>query len=248
MRQLPPGTITSTVAAYRGCDADTALPKDADPGMLRHLSWDVCRLHFEGSKLKRKESKRELNRLHLVAYLAAQGMLQGASGLLHTNVHHYDAALEALRTHADDVAGLNPRKYRKGKHRKKLLAAQHDVSVALLPNSGGIATAASKSLLAVFGCMPGFDGAFSQAMRDMSEDVFPASTFNAPTDEGLAFIAEFYLAHADEIDDLAERIRVVDVAAGAYTGIPVGRARILDMFAAQRAAELAEERKAARRR
>ncbi|WP_448851242.1 hypothetical protein [Corynebacterium sp. 335C] len=248
MKHLPTGTITDVVAAYRGCDADTAVPEGADPASLRHLSWDVCRAHFADSKLKRKESKRELDRLHLVAYLAAQGMLQGASGLLYTNVFHYDAALEALRAHAEDVADLNPKKYRKAKHREKLLAAQRDVSLALLPNSGGIATAASKSLLAVFGCLPGFDGAFSTAMRDMSEDVFPASTFNAPTDEGLEFIAEFYLAHAEEIDGLAERIRVVDVAAGEYTDMPVGRARVIDMFTTQWAAQLAEERKAARRR
>lgn len=239
MQQLTPGTITDVVSAYRGCAPEDPIPPDTDPATIRGLSWDVCRLHFAGSKLKRNPAKRELDRLHLATYLSAQGLVQAASPLLTSfNVHHYDEALEVLRAYAKDLVEVDMAKFHKKKTRRLLLAAHEAVSLALLPNSGGTATAASKTLVGVFGCLPGFDGAFSTAMRDLSEDAYSASTFVWPNRDALDFISAFHAAHADEIDELAEAIRVVDVATGEYTDIPVGRARVLEMFTAEWAARL----------
>ncbi|MBV7295018.1 hypothetical protein KRX51_03685 [Corynebacterium sp. TAE3-ERU12] len=234
MRSLSDGTITDTVAAFRGCASDQAVPENTSPAALRGLSWDLCRAHFADSKLKNKPKKRERDRLHLATYLANQGLVQAASPLLNkVNATHYDACLDVLKKHADDIADLDLGDYKKKKRRQKLLDAHQEISLTLLPNSGGTATAASRTLDGVFACIPCFDGAFSATMRYLSEDIFPASTFVAPNHEALEFVYEFYKAHDDEIDELASTIRVVDVVAGEFTDLPISRARVLEMFTTQ---------------
>lgn len=239
MRELSEGTITDAVAAYRGCGPDLPFAEGADPSRLRHLSWDVCRLHFAGAKLTGKRKHRELNGLHIAAYLAAQGMIQGASPLLtSSNAVVFQSAAEVLADRAKKIADLDVDDYGKGKKRKRLLKAHGELSDVLVPDSGGTATAASRTLMGTFGCLPGFGGNVAKAMGDLAGSDVPNAAFAAPTDESLAFLHRFWSAHRDEIDDLAERITVVDVAERKRTDLPIGRARVLEMFADQWAADL----------
>lgn len=239
MRDLAEGTISDAVAAYRGCGPDDPFADDADPTRLRHLSWDICRLHFAGAKFSEKRKHRELNGLHLAAYLAAQGMIQGASPLLTaSNAVVFESAAGVLAERAKKVAALDVDRYGKSKKRKRLLKAHRELSDALVPGADGTATAASRTLMGAFGCMPGFGGTFAKAMGDLAGDDVANAAFASPTDESLAFLHRFWSAHRDEIDDLAERITVVDVANRKRTDLPMGRARVLEMFADQWAADL----------
>ncbi|MFD5867485.1 hypothetical protein ACFWGD_02565 [Corynebacterium sp. NPDC060344] len=239
MRELPEGTITDAVAAYRGCGPDEPFPAGSDPARLRHLSWDVCRLHFAEAKLSGKRKHRERNGLHIAAYLAAQGMIQGASPLLTaSNAVVFESAADVLADRAKKVAGLDVDDFGKAKKRKRLLKAHAELSDVLVPDSGGTATAASRTLMGAFGCVPGFGGNFAKAMGDLAGADVPNAAFADPTDESLAFLHRFWSAHRDEIDELAEGITVVDVAKRTRTDLPIGRARVIEMFADQWAADL----------
>lgn len=239
MRQLFEGTISDAVAAYRGCGPDEPFADGADPARLRHLSWDVCRLHFADAKLSDKRKHRERNGLHIAAYLAAQGMIQGASPLLNSsNAVVFESAAVVLADRAKKIADLDVDDFGKAKKRKRLLKAHRELSDVLVPDAEGTATAASRTLMGSFGCMPGFGGSFAKAMGDVAGAEVPNAAFSSPTDESLAFLHRFWSEHRDEIDELATTITVVDVAKGRRTNLPVGRARVLEMFADQWADEL----------
>lgn len=239
MRELSEGTISDAVAAYRGCGPDEPFAEGIDPARQRHLSWDICRLHFAGAKLSGKRKHRERNGLQIAAYLAGQGMIQGASPLLTaSNAVVFESAAEVLAKRAKKVAGLDVDDHAKGKKRKRLLKAHAELSDALIPDADGTATAASRTLMGAFGCMPGFGGNFARAMGDLAGVDVPNAAFASPTDESLAFLHRLWSAHRDEIDELAGRIMVVDVAKGSRTDLPIGRARVLEMFADRWAADL----------
>ncbi|WP_295625090.1 hypothetical protein [uncultured Corynebacterium sp.] len=239
MREIAEGTITDAVAAYRGCGPDEPFAEGSDPTRLRHLSWDICRLHFSDATLSDKKKHRRLNALHLSAYLASQGMIQGASPLLtSSNAIVFESAVAVLEKRAKKIADLDVDDYAKPKKRKKLLKAHGELSDALVPDAGGTATAASRSMMGAFGCLPGFGGNFTKAMGNLAGRGVANAEFASPTDDSLEFLHQFWSAHRDEIDDLSTRITVVDVAKGSFTDIPVGRARILEMFADQWAAQI----------
>lgn len=239
MRELTEGTISDAIAAHRGCAPDEAFAPGADPARLRHLSWDICRLHFHGAKLGGKRRHRELNGLHLAAYLASQGLVQGASPLLTSaNAMVFVSAAGVLADRAKKVADLDVDDYGKRKRRRRILKAHKELSDVLVPGADGTATAASRTLMGAFGCLPGFGGNFARAMGDLAGAEVPNAAFSSPTDESLAFLHRFWTAHRDEIDELATTITVVDVAKGRRTDLPIGRARVLEMFADEWAAGL----------
>ncbi len=239
MRELSEGTISDAVAAYRGCGPDEPFADGSDPDRLRHLSWDICRLHFAGAKLSGKRKQRERNGLHIAAYLAAQGLIQGASPLLtSSNAMVFESAADVLAAHAKKIAGLDVDAYAKRKKRGRLLDAHRELSDVLVPGADGTATAASRTLMGAFGCLPGFGASFARAMGDLAGGDVPNAAFATPNDASLAFLHRFWSAHRDEIDELAGRITVVDVAKRRRTDIGIGRARVLEMFAERWAADL----------
>lgn len=99
----------------------------------------------------------------------------------------------------------------------------------------------SNMMMAVFGCMPGFDSHFNIGFREMAwkanED---AELLDVVDVKSLNFIAQFYDHHREEIDELTNRYSTATTGSSGFVSYPYTRARIVDMYAYQCAQILSE--------
>jgi hypothetical protein len=227
VRTIEHGVITRNVDRFLRVQTD-----GSEQPSGRERSWDFCFNYFQAHPEPTQDL--ELSCLQLGYYLASWGMLRGSSWLQRsTNVSHYRATIEAIEQVNPDLRGIDAGDYQNPAVRAQILDTYRVLTKTLLPEGGTPETLVTKVMMGVWGVIPAYDVFLKGAFRHLGETPKERAAFNYPRERSLALLANFYAEHADEIDNLAGRLRTIDFASGQPTEQHVTRMKVIDMFAFQ---------------
>lgn len=228
MKTVEPGEITSCVEDFLREGQDTPASR------RRERSWDFCFNHFQDHE--RPTQVMELSCLHLGYYLASWGMLRGSSFLFReTNLLHYRPVIEVIETHNSTLRGTDVVHYRDADAAAHIWSAWSDLRKALVPHGARSITLVSKVMMGVWGCLPSFDTYFIKTFAGLAETKAERGALANARAASLGLLADFYDAHAVEIDSLRDRYGALDFESGARTARKLTRAKVIDIFGFQRA-------------
>ncbi len=227
MRTIEYGVITSSVDRFL-----RVRPDGGEQPSGRERSWDFCYNYFQTHS--NPTGDLELSCLQLGYYLASWGMLRGSSWLQRsTNSSHFRATIEAVEQANPVLRGVDAGDYQDQAVRAQILDTYKVLTKTLLPEGGAPGTLVTKVMLGVWGVIPAYDYFLKASFRYLGENRKEQAAFNYPSERSLGILADFYAEHAEEVDELADRLRTVDFMTGRLTDQPVTRMKVIDMFAFQ---------------
>jgi hypothetical protein len=110
------------------------------------------------------------------------------------------------------------------------LNAYAALKALVLPGGNTAVTLATKMLAGVFGCVPAYDTYFRLGIRSVASDHSRERFWNFSR-QSLELVAEFYAANRSHVDELAAESKSWRFADdGTPTGLPLTKAKILDMY------------------
>jgi hypothetical protein len=193
-----------------------AFLRHRNPG-ARYASFDYCYNHFQQAR-DDKDLERladgeglTLSCLHLGFYLASWGMMRGSAELLQRSARQLVPVVRAIAAEPSDIWAIDVRDYAERGDEVLALASRIKASFNLQASK----TLVTKTMLGVFGCIPGFDRYF--------QDGFGHVTLR---ESSLTRIGDFL---RDNRSRLNKPVFTLDFATGLPTRRPYPEAKIIDM-------------------
>ena len=210
----------------------------------RYASFDYCFNYFDTHRqTAAAPEKIENSCMHLGAYLASWGMFRGSSFLLKTkSMRHFRKVVEVIAS--DDSAPLwniDCNGYDL-ENVELLLQAYRRIRDAVIPNRESELILVTKIMLAVFACVPAFDGQFTSTLRKYADLQGQRCGFWTFDRSALLCLSRFYNLHREVIDETSMRTRTFDFTTGERLGTnpTYKRAKIMDMIGFQANGEVVE--------
>ncbi len=191
----------------------------------RYASFDYCYSYFRCSSSEQIVSDIERSCLVLGFYLASWGMFRGKSSLLKRSAKHYEPLVEYIASQSEelwrqDICTCGPQDM------DKLITVYNDVRRRIVIPGVAHLTLVTKVMLGVFGVVPAFDTYFGNAFRS----IIPDAGFRTFGRKSLLQIQRFYEANKAAIDDLSEKLHVLDFESGQATSLRYPKAKVVDMY------------------
>jgi hypothetical protein len=166
----------------------------------------------------------------LAFYLASWGMYRGSTFLLnHTNSTHFIPVIGYIEEFGDSLRAIDVDCYHDA-NLEKIEEAYARLKAAVLPEGNTAVTLVTKILAGVFGCVPAYDTYFRIGVRNVTGD-HSREAFWSFSRRSLELLSEVYLANASELNALAaESVTWRFEDSTSPTGLPLKRAKILDMY------------------
>lgn len=219
---LASGEISSVVEKYMGAPAGACV-------YSRPQSWDFCFEYF--SDMDRVTSDLQTSCMQLGYYLASWGMLRGGGHLFrNTNARHYLDTLKVIEDYDPVVREVTPEQFRDPQIQELLVELYSDLNKSLLPDGGRAITLVTKTMMGVWGLFPSLDSYFMDTFKGFARTAGRRGIFHRFSAKTVGFVGEFYNAHREEIESLAEKYRTADFETGTATERQLPAAKVIDIY------------------
>lgn len=192
-------------------------------------SYDHCYNYFAATKHPTRDMEKSCAILGF--YLASWGMYRGSAYLFNkTNSTHFVPVIEYIEAEGDKLRRIDVDCYDADIIEQMLIAYGY-LKQKVLPEGNEAVTLITKILLGVFGCVPAYDTYFRIGIRTVTRD-HSRVAFSSFNRLSLELLSKVYLANASELNALgaeSKTWRFTDSASP--TGLPLTKAKILDMYA-----------------
>jgi hypothetical protein len=193
----------------------------------RERSYDHCYNHFANTVHPTRDMEKSCAVLGF--YLASWGMYRGSSFLFkETNSTHFIPVVEYVEEHRETLTRIDVNNY-DVESLAAIRTAYSDLRRLLLPGGNTALTLVTKVLVAVTGCVPAYDTYFRAGVRKVAAGISDEK-FRRLSMESLGFLAEFYRANRQVVDELRDESATWKFMDSSPSGDKLTRAKILDMY------------------
>lgn len=162
-------------------------------------------------------------------YLASWGMYRGSSYVFReTNSELYVPLISYIEEYGPALRGIDAGTYDDAS-KEQVIKTFREIRKLVLPDEQTAITLVTKIMVATFGCVPAYDTYFMAGMKTIFAG-HPKASFWQMTSRSLDLIQELYLSNQEAIDDLASTSRTFRFGETTPTGLPLTRAKIIDMY------------------
>jgi hypothetical protein len=222
----------------------------------RYASFDYCFNYFQSFRHRLKELAKEkhlqVGCLHLGFFLASWGMFR-MSGKLGQEVSgwHFRKLIKEISTWNDrsplgEIWNIDVNRYDEPGKIECLLKCFKKIRRLVLPKGQkNDRILVTKVMLGIFGCVPAFDGFFTDTFGRLFRK--KGCAFSTFSKDALKKIGKFYGDHDTTINRLARETRTIDFQTGNQTDRRYTKAKIVDMIGFQKGRNVDEWWKSVRK-
>ena len=193
----------------------------------RSQSYDHCYNYFAACPQPTADLEKSCAVLGF--YLASWGMYRGSTYLFkNTSSQHFVPLISYIENQRTLLRGIDVDGYDQ-QHIDVLVEAYRRIRELVLPAQHTALTLVTKILAGVFGCAPAFDTYFVKGMRSVFSGR-DGRSFGSFSPQALRLLYALYLDNKSLVDTLALKSTTVGFPGGASGGLPLTRAKVLDMY------------------
>lgn len=174
----------------------SVIEEELDSLLVQGLEWDICYSFFFKHRLDLRKYKETACKV-LLRYLSAFGMTSRTAFFVRWNYHDLKPLIEYCINHPE-YYNLDLNKY------EELIALYKGIEKCLEQNNKDkrkkpTATAVTKVMLAIYGCVPAFDSRFCKYFKESGF----TGRFN---ESNLRIVNQFYCDNKSELNNLTKRL------------------------------------------
>jgi hypothetical protein len=223
----------------------------------RYASFDYCFNYFQSFKHRSKDLAKEkhlqVGCLHLGFFLASWGMFR-MSGKLGQEVSawHFRQVIEEIatwdgRSSFGKIWDIDADRYDEAGKIDCVWKCFREIRRLVLPQAQkNDRILVTKVMLGIFGCVPAFDGFFTDTFGRLFRK--QGCAFTTFSKDALKMVSKFYRKHHAIINRLARESRTIDFHTGNQTERCYTKAKIIDMIGFQKGRNVDNWRKADRKK
>jgi len=193
----------------------------------RSQSYDHCYNYFTPTRQPTADLEKSCAVLGF--YLASWGMYRGSTYLFkNTSSEHFIPLVGFIDQQGLLLRGIDLNGY-DTEHIEVLVETYGRVRDLVLPARHTALTLVTKIMAGVFGCVPAFDTYFVKGIRSVFSGR-DGRAFGSFSPQSLRLLNALYLDNQQVVDTLAQESATVAFPGGAPGGLPLTRAKVIDMY------------------